>query len=271
MNLDRKTPKRRFRYVGVLATALTLAVGVVPGVSLLSPVAQAQTVDVTKPTVTISTPTPAQGGLLQGTAADSGGIVAVQVIIYHGLNGGGGEFWNGTSWQAGYASVNAVLANPGATSTSWSYSFSAPGGSYYAAAVAIDTSYNYDLTSFVPFTLADIVKPTATITFPFDQQNVPTEFTVRGTASDNNRLWGVNVFLYRVSDGTFWNGEGWSTGFVSFPAELLTPGGATSDFEFSTYIPGSEDLLVGAVPIDENFNYSVSPLVSFRSGRVVLV
>ncbi len=161
---------------------------------------RSSTGDTTNPVVTIATPVPALATTLQGSATDAGGIVYAQAIVYRSF--GGGQFWNGTTWQSGYAAVVATLASPGATTTNWSYVFDPPqsGGTYYAAGLALDSSYNYSLSPFVPFTIPDAVAPTATITAPTEGATVPSAFAISGTATDNNSLYAVNIAVYRASD-----------------------------------------------------------------------
>jgi Bacterial pre-peptidase C-terminal domain/Bacterial Ig domain len=222
------------------------------------------TSDTTNPVVTISTPVPALATTLQGTATDAGGIVYAQAIIYRGV--GGGQFWNGTSWQSGYAAVVATLASPGATSSTWSYVFDPPqsGGTYYAAGLALDSSYNYSISSFVPFTVPDTVAPTAAITSPTAGATVASAFTISGTATDNNAIYGVNVGVYRASDAKFWNGSAWQAGFITVPANVVAPSTSPTGFSYSLsgLTPGY--YLVAALPIDDNYNYSFTGWTTVR-------
>jgi outer membrane protein assembly factor BamB len=111
--------------------------------------------DATLPSATISSPS--SGSMLAnpngnltvtGTATDPKGVASVEVAIQS--NGVGGPWWNGTSatWKPGPADTPAVLASPGAKSTTWSLSFPVPraGGTYeviaYANSVAGQSGLN---------------------------------------------------------------------------------------------------------------------------------
>jgi hypothetical protein len=215
--------------------------------------------DTTNPVVTIQTPVPALATTLQGTATDAGGIVYAQAIIYRGF--GGGQFWNGTGWQNGYAAVAATLSAPGATSTNWSYVFDPPqsGGTYYVAGLGLDDSLNYAISPFVAFTIPDSVTPTATVSSPVNGATVGSSLNISGTATDNNAIFGVNLAVYRASDATFWNGSSWQAGFVTFAGTTAAPGTASTGFTGSISGLTSGYYLVAALPIDENDNYSLSP------------
>jgi hypothetical protein len=224
-----------------------------------SPSTRSWNVDATDPNVTIAAPTPAQAVTLQGTASDGGTIAAVYVVVYRSF--GGGQFWNGTSWQSAYASVPAALSAPGALSTNWTYVFDPPqsGGTYYAAGVALDGVYNYSFTPFVSFTIPDAVVPVATITSPVAGSTVGPAFTIAGTATDNNSLYAVKVAVYRASDAMFWNGDGWQSSFITVDATLASPGTGSTAFTVGTYLFTPGYYLIAALPIDDNYNYSFTP------------
>jgi len=72
---------------------------------------------------------------ISGTATDDVGVTEVRVRIR--LNPGT-TWWNGTSFGA-FAYVQATLASPGATSTTWSYQFTPPApGNFGLQVFALD-------------------------------------------------------------------------------------------------------------------------------------
>jgi hypothetical protein len=224
-----------------------------------TPATRSWNVDATDPNVTIMAPSPAQVVTLQGTASDSSTVAAVYVVVYRSF--AGGQFWNGTSWQSQYTSVPAGLSSSGASSTNWTYVFDPPqsGGTYYAAGVALDGVSNYSFTPFVAFTIPDSVAPFATITTPLAGSTVGQAIAISGTAGDNNSLYGVRVAVYRASDAKFWNGSGWQTGFVTVEASLASPGTGSSPFVLGVYLSSPGYYLIAALPIDDNYNYSLTP------------
>jgi Bacterial Ig domain len=221
--------------------------------------------DTTTPTVTLSTPTPSQTlatrpVTITGTATDNAGIGDVQIAIYRPADPNG-QFWNGTTWQSTYTTVTANLATPGTTNTTYTYSFNPPqtGGYYYTAAIALDTSYRYNITPFTLFTLPDTTPPTATITTPTAGPTTG-PITITGTATDNNTINRVAIAIYREATNQYWNGTTWQTAFTTFASATLTAPGTTNTNFTTTYTPTvAGRLYIGALPIDGNYNYTLTP------------
>jgi predicted outer membrane repeat protein len=221
--------------------------------------------DTTVPTVSLTSPTPSQAFpgrpvTITGTATDNAGVGDVQIAVYRAVDPGG-QFWNGTSWQSAYTTVPATLGSPGAPSTTYTYSFNPPqsGGYYYAAAIALDTSYRYNLTPFTLFTLPDTSAPTATVTTPAAGPTTG-QITVTGTANDNSSINRVSIALYREATGQYWNGTGWQTAFTTFTnATLTNPGATTTPFSATVTPPATGRLYIGALPVDGNYNYTLTP------------
>jgi Putative Ig domain/Bacterial Ig domain/Regulator of chromosome condensation (RCC1) repeat len=216
--------------------------------------------DAIVPTVEILSPTaaqaiPAKPVTITGFASDNVGILDVQLFVYRPV-ASGGEFWNGASWQSGFVTTSATVATPGSATTSWSSSFNPPqdGGNYYVWAVAIDTNYNYTVSPYVLFTLPDAVAPSATLT-PANDATVNGSLVVSGTSTDNNAVYGTYVAIYRVATSEYWNGTSWQAGASWIPTAVATPGSANSTYTYSLDPPPG-DYLIGALPIDANYNYA---------------
>ncbi len=216
------------------------------------------------PTVTLTTPAPSQAFTnrpvtITGTATDNAGVGDVQVAVYRPMDPVG-QFWNGTTWQTAYTTVTASLTNPGAVSTTYTHSFNPPqtGGYFYVAAIALDTSYRYNLTPFTLFTLPDSIAPTAVITTPAAGATAGA-LTITGTASDNVSINRVGIAIYRASTGQYWSGTTWQSAFASVPAALSNPGSTTSSYSLTYTPPGPGTYYIGAVPVDGNYNYTLSP------------
>jgi sugar lactone lactonase YvrE len=219
--------------------------------------------DAVAPTIVLTSPSPSQAFsarpvAITGTASDNVGVGDVQIAIYRPTETG--QFWNGTAWQGAYTTVTAILATPGAITTTYTYSFNPPqaGGYFYAAAIALDTSYRYNLTPFTLFTLPDAVAPTAIVSTPSAGATTGT-LTISGTAADNVAVNRVGIAVYRVSTGLYWNGTTWQAAFTTIPATLATPGGPATTYTRTYTPPGPGTYYIGAVPSDGNYNYTVSP------------
>jgi large repetitive protein len=215
------------------------------------------------PRVTLTTPTPSQAlrqrpVVITGLATDNAGVGDTQIAIYRPTEAG--QFWNGKEWQASYTTVSATLANPGATTTTYTYSFDPPqaGGYFYTAAIALDTSYNYSLTPFTLFTLPDTTAPTARIKTPTAGLTEGT-LTIFGSATDDVAVNRVGIAIYRASTGQYWNGTDWKTDFATIPATLTTPGDSTTTYTLDYIPPAPDTYYIAAVPSDGNYNYSITP------------
>jgi virginiamycin B lyase len=220
--------------------------------------------DAVKPSVTLVTPTPSQAlssrpVIISGSASDNAGVGDVQISIYRPMDPAG-RFWNGTAWQTAYATVPAVLSNPGSSTTTYTYSFNPPqsGGYFYVAAVALDTSYGYNVTPFTLFTLPDAVAPSAVILNPVAG---PTSgaLSISGTATDNVAINRVAIAIYQASTGLYWNGTGWQSAFTTIPTNLAAPGALTTAYSFTYTPPAPGSYYIAVVPVDGNYNYSLTP------------
>lgn len=109
------------------------------------------------PNGTVTAPTPNQSFPLAngtitfgGEASDDVGVTSVRVAIRDTVNL---QWWNGTGWQSGFASVEASLAAPGAASTTWSLEWNPPATGNFAIQVAAwDAAGKVDPTKpWVPF------------------------------------------------------------------------------------------------------------------------
>ncbi len=220
--------------------------------------------DTIVPSITLTTPTAGQAFTskpvsITGTATDNAGVGDVQIAIYRPVHPNG-QFWNGTTWQTAYTTVTATLANPGAVTTTYTYGFNPAqaGGYFYAAAIALDTSYRYNVTPFTLFTLPDTAAPIATITSPVSGDTTG-PLTITGNATDNIGINRVDVFIYRASTGLYWNGTTWQVAFTSVATALGTPGAPTTSFSMPFNPPGPDTYYIAALPIDGNYNYAISP------------
>jgi hypothetical protein len=100
--------------------------------------------DTTAPTVTIAAPVKDQNvGLapfdIGGSANDDVGVASVRLAI---RDRDTLLWWTGTEWGA-YTTLEASIAEPGAPTTTWSYSWTPPAAGNYGVLVRVeDTSAN---------------------------------------------------------------------------------------------------------------------------------
>ncbi len=170
--------------------------------------------DTTEPTSTITDP-PGPGyynavavSTIRGSASDGGGsgLLKVEVKIKYDNTG---QYWNGISWQAGEAWLEAD------GTTNWSYP--GPwqnGNSYTIWSRAEDNAHVVqDPPDSVQFVYDDL-SPTSAIVSPGDGGYRASLNEISGTASDAS-TGGTGVVAVDVSirreDGRYWDGDSWST------------------------------------------------------------
>jgi Bacterial Ig domain len=110
--------------------------------------------DAVAPTATIVTPVagPSTGAVsITGSATDDVSVNRVGIAVYREATG---QYWNGSGWQAAFTTfAYATLAAPGATTTSFSASYTpAVTGRLYVGVVPSDGNYNYTLSSWTIIT-----------------------------------------------------------------------------------------------------------------------
>jgi Bacterial Ig domain len=196
--------------------------------------------------------------VISGTASDNAAVAGVELTIY-----GNGKFWNGTSWQAAYVRVPAILGSAGALTSSWSYSFNPPDGAgYYAVSALIyDSSYRYIFTPYTSFNIPDLVDPTGSITAPIAGAAIAKPVTMSGTASDDNSVLGVELTIY--GNGKFWNGSAWQVAYVRVPTTLASPGATSTTWSYSFDPPTGGYYAVSALVFDSSYRYIFTPYISF--------
>jgi eukaryotic-like serine/threonine-protein kinase len=91
-----------------------------------------------------------------GTSSDSNSVGAVEVAVQSG--GGSGNWYDAATgnWNAGPVRNDATLTNPGASSSTWSFSFPVPiaGGSYQVYANTVNGSHIVDKGMAITFTVS---------------------------------------------------------------------------------------------------------------------
>jgi PKD repeat protein len=178
---------------------------------------------------------------LAGTATDDKGVAAVKVAL-EDQDTGRYVQPNGTM-AAGFATLNATLASPGATSTTWTLPVDLPTkGEFAVTAFAVDTAGQQD-TSTSGATARYLVYPGDTDPSLVETLASPTEGTafteariaVSGRAIDDVGIGEVEVEVvdslgrYMSSSGNFTStNESWRSAFLTSPG---TPG---SNYSYTT-------------------------------------
>jgi PKD repeat protein len=203
---------------------------------------------------------------LAGTATDDKGVQSVRVALEDQDTG---RFVqpNGTM-AAAFATLNATLASPGGTSTTWTLGVDLPTkGDYAVTAFAVDTVGQQD-TSTSGATARYLVYPGDADPTISDTLFSPTEGTaftdarifVSGRAEDDTAMGSVQVAIvnslgqYMSSSGTFSStSESWRTAFLNSPG---TPG---SNFSYTTPVIPSGAYTVRARAVDAYGQVQATP------------
>ena len=200
-----------------------------------------------------------------GSATDDVGVTQVVLEIYDRDTS---QWWNGSGWQAGRTSLDAVLG-AGTTSRAWSYGFSPPvpaASPYWVTVRSVDGAANMSPYSYLNFTVStsDSVAPEVSVSSPANWSTVfGPIIEIAGTASDNDAVDVVRLEIYDRVTGDWWNGSGWQTGRITVDAMLV---GTDWIYEFSPDSPySSEPYWVTARSFDVSGN--ASPYV-FRNFAV---
>jgi PKD repeat protein len=194
---------------------------------------------------------------LAGTATDDKGVASVKVAL-EDQDTGRYVQPNGTM-AAAFATLNATLASPDATSTTWTLGVDLPTkGEFAVTAFAFDTAGQQD-TSTSGATARYLVYPGDLDPTISDTLFSPTEGTaftearifVSGRAEDDTAMGRVEVAIvnslgqYMSSSGSFTStSESWRTAFLNSPG---TPG---SNFSYTTPVIPSGAYTVRARAVD---------------------
>jgi DNA-binding beta-propeller fold protein YncE len=243
----------------------------VVNVTLLSNV-----VDTTDPLISTTVPTSGQSFpnnkpvVFQGTATDNVGVNRVAV----GIENTSTATWlqaDGT-WGSAYVPLDAVMSAPGATSTSWTYTW--PGGANGAFALfaqAWDAAGN--TTASPPWTAFSVVDPDTTpphttVAVPTNNQVfAPGTITFSGVSTDNVAVAKVTVAIKNVSTGLWLQADGSWGSFKWLPATLTDTSNPMSvPWSYSWNPPGSGTYGMQARATDASGN--VDPTTPFTKFTV---
>ncbi len=188
--------------------------------------------------------------LLKGIASDGAGTGVSSNLVYFTLYQDG-DFWTGFNWKSGTTAQDPdVLLSADLVAGEWTYNQLPDGsnartGQYAISAFVKDGATNSSLpnpgTTSILFTV-DRTPPSGTVTSPQNGSvinSIPTGNWFSGSATDNQGIGYVNLFIRRESDGLYWNGSGWSE--LSTPASIITStrNGNTWQNSSALPVPGS--------------------------------
>ncbi|MEI2808869.1 MAG: PKD domain-containing protein [Nocardioides sp.] len=198
-----------------------------------------------------------------GTATDNLGVNEVRVAL---LDSDTGRYLqaNGTT-AAGFTTIPATLATPGATSTTWSLPVTVPqAGTWNLTAIAVDTAGQWD-TSNTGATAQYLVYPgdadptldpllrSPVTGNSFTEARIP----ISGRANDDVSIQRVEVAIvnsagwYMSSAGVFSAGERWVRAFVN------SPGSVGSNYSYTTPAIAAGTYTVRVRPVDGHLQYPV--------------
>ncbi|MCZ3385476.1 MAG: Ig-like domain-containing protein, partial [Actinomycetia bacterium] len=206
--------------------------------------------DVTPPTVTPTTPAanasvPLPTVTVGGTASDNRAVARVDVAIrstatskYLRADG---------SWGA-FAWITTTLDSPGATTSGYSRSFTAPAvGGYSFQSRAVDQANLQSIlkptrsfTVYDPSVVTDTTKPTVGLTSPpANQPVVGPPVTLQGIAADDVAVASAEFAVKNNSTGLWLRPGGTWGGFTWLPATVAAPGQTSTTFSIQFTAPNT--------------------------------
>lgn len=228
---------------------------IIPQSQLYSLNAPTPPADIAAPVVSISTPVNAASyqtlASISGTASDAGGsnLSNVRVRLQRKSDS---TYWNGSSWAATETEVAA------SGTANWTFALPALSGDEYSVrASARDGANNTGVSSVVSF-IIDAIAPTATIATPVHTWSYKTLSQATGTAGDAVGIATVRVRLFRISNGTYWNGTAWTT------TEADAPATGTSSWSFAMPSLSDGQYSLQATARDRAGNAGVSSATNFN-------
>ena len=202
---------------------------------------------------------------LTGSATDDVGVTAVELAFQD--TGSGQWFQADGTWGAARVEFDAALGSPGATATTWSYSWT-PGvyGSYRAEVRSIDTVTSTSGTVARQFTYLDDA-PSVAISAPTpDQVWSSSSIPVTGTATDDVGVAAVEVSVQNRTSGLWLQTDGtWDATRVEIDTSLGSPGATTTIWSWTFVPPAYDDYRVEARAIDSAAQTSSTDGVDFTS------
>ena len=168
---------------------------------------------------------PANGSSIQtlssitGTAYDGGsGLQGNQIhlTLYNNGNFWSGAYWTNTSPTDPSIDLTASVVNGAWTFTSVPTGGAQVEGTYFISAFALDNAGNLSMpqsgVNNTRFTI-DTEPPQVAITSPTNGTVIMGSLSpISGTASDNNGVQLVRLYIIRLSDNAFWDGTAWAGG-----------------------------------------------------------
>ncbi|HSP37568.1 MAG TPA: hypothetical protein VLR26_07435, partial [Frankiaceae bacterium] len=170
-----------------------------------------------------------------GTAADDKGVNRVALVVQDG----NGRYvdQNGATTVA-YSEVTPTLANPGATSTTWSYPLHLPGpGTYSVVSRSVDAANQYAWSTGGATAKWLIypgdADPTLNVNSPLPNSSFTKVIGATGFANDDTGVAKVELQVqngsqYMAVNGTFSTTPTW------IPAYVTNPNGTRSNFNYNT-------------------------------------
>ncbi|MGI9608738.1 MAG: metallophosphoesterase family protein, partial [Acidimicrobiia bacterium] len=202
---------------------------------------------------------------LSGIAADNVGVDRVRVSIRDRST----KKWlqpNGT-WRSEEHRFTAQLhAGRGAKSTGWSWNRQLPAGSYFANIRVADAAGNSNAVKpWFTFTVTNGDSPPDVTTDLESGTQLSPSLTIRGRASDDNRVSVVRVGIRNRASGKWLQEDGrFSANLVRHKATLSQTGAEEYRWEYSTTLPAGKYAASIVARDSANQSTELTPWVRFR-------
>jgi tripartite motif-containing protein 71 len=201
--------------------------------------------DTTAPTATVTSPTAnqtlASPVTMTASASDGVGVAYAEVAVKDVETG----LWlrpNGT-WGA-FQWHSVTVDDPGATETTYSYTFTPPDDGQYAFQTrAADAANNQSTSTYRTFTVSstppDQESPTVAITSPASGASEVSPVTLAASATDNVGVTSADVAIKNGSTGTWLHQDGTWGSFQWLPVTVDSPGATSTTYSYLFTAPNA--------------------------------
>ncbi len=206
---------------------------------------------------------------ITGTATDNLGVASVKMAVYNSTTREYLTHPTSGATSLTYTLMDLPVASPGATSTTFSKTFTLPDpGNYRITAVAVDTAGQLDASS-TGATATYLIFPgdadptlVTSLQTPVNGHTYTNTIPVGGRAEDDNGITRVSLTVQNTRTGQYLRIDGTMGASQTLSAYLTNPGGPGSNFSYTTPTLAPGTYLVTVYPTDNNGQVMLVPFTA---------
>ncbi|HST83926.1 MAG TPA: Ig-like domain-containing protein [Kineosporiaceae bacterium] len=203
---------------------------------------------------------------ITGTATDNLGVASVKMAVFNSTTREYLTHPTSGATSLTYTLMDLPVTSPGATSTTFSQTFTLPDpGNYRITAVAVDTAGQMDANStgagatYLIFPGDTDPTLVAALQTPVNGNTYTNTIPIGGRAEDDNGITRVSLTVQNTGTGQYLRIDGSMGASQTLSAYLTNPGGPGSNFSYTTPTLAPGSYLVTVYPTDNNGQVLVQP------------